>query len=159
MYVLPHLCFVFVFFRISTGLLVFLYFDADFVLLRDELLVLLRPVKTMLKMHLWTSWRSLLTTLGQQSPRGFLRCRCIFEKSFTVTHNSSSLTYTVASSLVCTSPLAVITVTRVLEKLALYPILMSFKSFWLSMCIDPPESTTNSVPSGFVKDGEGIHRI
>ena len=34
----------------------------------------------MLKMHLWTSWRSLLTTLGQQSPRGFLYCWCIYEE-------------------------------------------------------------------------------
>ena len=57
-----------------------LYFHSDFVLLLDELLDLLRAVKTILKMHLWMNWRSLLTTMGQQSSRGFLYCWCIFEE-------------------------------------------------------------------------------
>ena len=38
------------------------------------------------------------------------RTACVSSRSFTVTNKSNSLTYTVASSLVCTSPVAVITV-------------------------------------------------
>ena len=49
---------------------------------------------------------------------------------------------TVASSFVCTSPLAVVTVVGLLDVSA------EFKSFLLVMCIDALESTTNSRSSG-----------
>ena len=64
---------------------------------------------------------------------------------------SNSLTYTVASSFVCTSPLAVITV---LGSLDTHTVSNSadFRSFLLSMCIDAPESTTYYLASGFITD-------
>ena len=34
-----------------------------------------------------------------------------------------------------------------------------FKSFLLIMCIDAPESTTNSLSSGLIVDGEGRHQF
>ena len=43
-------------------------------------------------------------------------------------------------------------------KLALSPFLLSSSSFSLSMCVDAPESTTNSLSSGFGQDGAGMHR-
>ena len=65
-------------------------------------------------------------------------------RSITVTNKSNSLTYTTASSLVCTSPLAVITV------VGFFDILMvsnsaELRSLLLSICILAPESTTNSL--------------
>ena len=33
-----------------------------------------------------------------------------------------------------------------------------FRSFLLNMCIDAPESTTNSLSSGFIADGAGRHQ-
>ena len=64
---------------------------------------------------------------------------------------SNSLTYTVASSCVCTSPLAVMT-TVGLHDLVKVSISASFKSFLLIICIDAPESTTNSRSSGLRVD-------
>ena len=60
-----------------------------------------------------------------------------------VTNTSNSLTYTVSSSCVCTSPLAVMTIVR-LHDFVKVSISAEFKSFLLIMCIDAPESTTNS---------------
>ena len=64
---------------------------------------------------------------------------------------SNSLTYTVASSCVCTSPLAVMTIVGVHDfvKVSISALL---KSFLLIMCIDAPESTTNSLSSAFNVD-------
>ena len=66
-------------------------------------------------------------------------------RSSTVTNKSNPLTCTVASSFVCTSPLAVLTVTGVWET-RIVSNSAEFKSFLPSMCIDAPESTTNSLP-------------
>ena len=68
---------------------------------------------------------------------------------------SNSLTYTVASSCVCTSPLAVMTIVRLHDfvKVAISALL---RSFLLIMCIDAPESTTNSRSSG-VRFDAGRH--
>ena len=57
------------------------------------------------------------------------------------------MTYTVASSCVCTSPLVVMTIVGLQ-----YPFSASLKSFLLIICIDAPESTTNSLSSGFNVD-------
>ena len=64
---------------------------------------------------------------------------------------SNSLTFTVASSCVCTSPLAVMTVVG-LHDFVKVSISASFKSFLLIICIDAPESTTNSRSSGLRVD-------
>ena len=64
------------------------------------------------------------------------------------------MTYTVASSCVCTSPLAVMTIEG-LHDFVKVSISASFKSFLLIICIDAPESTTNSLSSGLIVDGEG----
>ena len=64
-------------------------------------------------------------------------------RSITVTNKTNSLKYTVASSLVCTSPLAVITVVGFFEIL-----MVSNSSFLLTICRLAPESTTNSLSSG-----------
>ena len=69
---------------------------------------------------------------------------------------SNSLTYTVASSFVCTPPLAVTTVVGLHDFVKVF-ISAEFKSFLLIMCIDAPESTTNSPSSGFIADGAGTH--
>ena len=66
-----------------------------------------------------------------------------------------SLTYTIASSCVCTSPLAVMTIGG-LHDFVKVSISALLKSFWLIMCIDAPESTTNSRPSG-VRVDAGRH--
>ena len=39
------------------------------------------------------------------------------------------------------------------------PILRNLNPFLLIMCIDAPESTTNSQSSGWILDGEGRHHI
>ena len=62
---------------------------------------------------------------------------------FIVKNTSNSLTYTVASSFVCTSPLAVITVVGLLDVVTVSNS-AEFKSIFLNMCIDALESTTNS---------------
>ena len=55
----------------------------------------------------------------------------------------NSLTFTVTSSWVCTSPLAVMTVVGLYDFVNV-SIPAKFKSFLLIICIDVPESTTNS---------------
>ena len=64
---------------------------------------------------------------------------------------SNSLTCTIASSCVCTSPLAVMTIAGQHDfvKVSISALLISFL---LIMCIDAPESTTNSLSSGFNVD-------
>ena len=76
---------------------------------------------------------------------------------------SNSLTCTVASSCVCTSPLAVMTIVG-LHDFVKISISAEFKSFLLNKCIDAPESTTNSRSSNLrfdagrhlFSEGEGI---
>ena len=73
-------------------------------------------------------------------------CWRVFE-DFHSQEKSNSLTYTVASSYVCTSPLAVMTLVR-LHDFVKVSISASLKSFLLIICIDTPELTTNSRSSG-----------
>ena len=54
---------------------------------------------------------------------------------------SNSLTYTVAYSCDCTSPLAVMTIVG-LHDFVKESISAEFQSFLLIMCIDAPDSTT-----------------
>ena len=82
----------------------------------------------------------------------------VSSRSFIVKNISNSPTWTVASSFVCTSPLAVITVIGLLDVVT-FSNSAQFKSFLLIMCIDAPESTTNSLSSGLVVDGEGRHQF
>ena len=63
--------------------------------------------------------------------------------TFIVKNIFNSLTYTIASSCVCTSPLAVMTVVG-LHDFVKVSISASLKTFLLIMCIDAPESTTKS---------------
>ena len=79
----------------------------------------------------------------------------MLSRTFIVKNISNSLTYTIASSCVCTSPLAVMTIVE-LHDFVKVSISASLKSFLLIMCIDVPESTTNSRSSGFRVD-EGRH--
>ena len=62
-----------------------------------------------------------------------------------------NLTCTITSSCVCTSPLEVLTVVGQHDFVKV-SISASVKSFWLIMCIDAPESTTNSRSSGLRVD-------
>ena len=75
----------------------------------------------------------------------------VFSRTFIVKNISNSLTYTIASSCVCTSPLAVMTVVG-LHDFVKVSMSASLKSFLLIMCIDAPESTTNSRSSGLRTD-------
>ena len=68
------------------------------------------------------------------------------------------LTQTAASSFVCTSPLAVITVIGLLDVVTVSHS-AEFKTFLLIMCIDAPESTTNSLSSRLTVGGEGRHQF
>ena len=63
-----------------------------------------------------------------------------------------------ASSSVCTSPLAVITVIGLLDVVTVSNS-AEVKSFLLTMCIDAPESTTNSLSYGLIVDVEGRHQF
>ena len=72
----------------------------------------------------------------------------VSSRSFTVTKKSHSLTYTVASSFVCTSPLVATTVVELLETVVVSN-LAEFRSFVLDIYMDAPESTTNSLSSVF----------
>ena len=67
----------------------------------------------------------------------------VFSRTFKVKNISNSLTHTVASSCVCTSPLAVMTIVG-LHDFFKISISAEFKSFLLIICIDGPESTTKS---------------
>ena len=69
-------------------------------------------------------------------------CWCILG-DFIVKNISNSLTWTVASSCVCTSPLAVMT-TVGLHDFVKISISSEFNSFLLIIYINAPESTTNS---------------
>ena len=77
-------------------------------------------------------------------------CWRVFE-DFHSQEKTNSLTYTIASSCVCTSPLAVMTVVG-LHDFVKVSISVPLKSFLLIMCIDAPESTTNSLSSGLRVD-------
>ena len=74
-----------------------------------------------------------------------------FSRTFIVKNMSNSLTYTIPSSCVCTSPLAVMTIVR-LHDFVKVSISASLKSFLLIICIDAPESTANSRSSGLRVD-------
>ena len=67
-------------------------------------------------------------------------------QNITVTNTSNSLTFVVASSLVCTSPLAVITVVGLLDVLVVSNS-AELRSFLLTICILAPESTANYLSS------------
>ena len=71
----------------------------------------------------------------------------VSSRSIAVTNKSNSLSCTVASSLVCTSPLAVITVVGFLDILMVSNS-AELRSVLLTTCILDPESTTNSLSSG-----------
>ena len=89
------------------------------------------------------------------SPRKALRE--FSSRSITLTNKSNCLTYTVASSLVCTSPLAVITVVGLLDVLMVSNS-AELRSFLLTVCVLAPESTTNSLSSGsFVDAARSTH--
>ena len=75
----------------------------------------------------------------------------ISPRTFTVKNISNSLTCTLDSSCVCTSPLAVMTIVG-LHDFVRVSNSASFKSFLLIICIDAPESTTNSRSSGLRVD-------
>ena len=86
-------------------------------------------------------------------------------RSITVTNKSNSLTFTVDSSLVCTSPLAV-TVVGFLDILTVSNP-AKLRSFLLTICILAPESATDSLSSGSFIDAAGstlssqdfLHRV
>ena len=78
----------------------------------------------------------------------------VLSRTFIVKNIPSSLTYTVASSCVCTSPLAVMTIVG-LHDFVKVSNAAEFKSFLLIMCIDAPGSTTKSLSSGLIVDGAG----
>ena len=75
----------------------------------------------------------------------------LLSRTFIVKNISNSLTYTIASSCVCTSPLAVMTIVA-LHDFVKVSISALLRSFLLIMCIDAPESTTNSLSSGLRVD-------
>ena len=75
----------------------------------------------------------------------------VFSRTFIVKNFSNSLTCTIASSCVCTSPLAVMTIVG-LQGFVKYPFSASLKSFLMIICIDAPESTTNSRSSSLRVD-------
>ena len=79
-------------------------------------------------------------------------CQCIFH-----TNKFNSRTYTVPSSFACNSSLAVITTVGFFGILTVFNS-AEFRSFLLTMCMLAPESTTNSLSSGFMVDVAGkIH--
>ena len=82
----------------------------------------------------------------------------VSSRTFIVKNFPNSLRYTVASSGVCTSPMAVLTVDGLLEVVTVSNS-AEFKSFLLIMCIDAPQSTTNSLSSGLGVDGAGRHQF
>ena len=81
----------------------------------------------------------------------------VFSRSITVAKHSNSRTYTVASSFACTSSLAVTTVVGLSEILTVSNS-AELRSFLLTICMLAPESTTNTLSSGFIVDAAGkIH--
>ena len=75
----------------------------------------------------------------------------VLSRTFIVKNISNSLTYTIASSCVCTSQLAVMTIVG-LHDFVKVSISALLKSFLLIMCIDAQESTTNCLSSGLRVD-------
>ena len=67
----------------------------------------------------------------------------VSSRSITVTNKSNGLTYTVASSLLCTSPLAVITIIGLLDVLMVSNSAES-RSLFLTIYMLAPESTTGA---------------
>ena len=90
----------------------------------------------------------------QWSSRSFPRDNTagVSSRIFTAKKISNSLTWPVASSCVCTSPLAVMTVVGHLK-------VVTVKSFLRIMCIDAPESTINSLSSCLILDGQERHHF
>ena len=82
----------------------------------------------------------------------------VSSKTFIVKNISNSLAWTVVSSYVCTSRLAVMTVVGLLNVVKVSNS-AEFKSFLLIMCIDASESTTNSLSSGFRVSGACRHQF
>ena len=80
---------------------------------------------------------------------------CTLEFFIIITKKSNSLTFSVASSLVCTSPLAVTTVVGFFDTLTVSNS-AELRSLLLTICILAPESTTNSLSSGFKVDAASI---
>ena len=79
----------------------------------------------------------------------------VSSRSISVTNRSNSLTKTVASSLVCTSPLAVVTVVGFLDVLTVSNS-AELRSRLLTICILALEYTTNSL-SSFVHPAGSTH--
>ena len=79
-------------------------------------------------------------------------CWRVFRGLSIVKNISISLTYTIASSCVCTSPLAVMTIVGDCMSSSKYPFQHYSSPVLLIMCIDAPESTTNSRSSGLRVD-------
>ena len=83
----------------------------------------------------------------------------VSSRSITATNKSNSLTYTVASPFVGTSPVAVTTVVGFSETFTASNS-AEFRSFLLNMCMLAPKSTTNCLSSGFTADGAGkLHSL
>ena len=78
----------------------------------------------------------------------------VSSRSISVKNKSNSLTYTVASSFVSTSPLAVTTVVGISDAFTVSNS-AELQSFLLTMCMIAPESTSNSLSSGFIVDAAG----
>ena len=75
----------------------------------------------------------------------------VSSRSIAVTNKTNSLTYTVASSFVSTSPSTVTTVVGFFDILTVSNAAL-LRSFLLTMCMLAPESATNSLFSGLLVD-------
>ena len=76
----------------------------------------------------------------------------VSSRTFIVKNISNSLTYTVASSCISTSPLAVMTIVGLHDFRQKYPFKHHSRPFCWIMCIDAPASATNSRSSGLRVD-------
>ena len=90
----------------------------------------------------------ILTEFHQERTAG------VSSRSITLTNESNCLTHTVASSLVYTSPQAVVTVLGLLDVLMVSNS-AELRSCLLTICILVPESTTNYLSSGSFVDAAG----
>ena len=97
---------------------------------------------------LWYVYPRSLQSFTKESTAG------VSSRNITLTNKSNSLTYIVASSLVCTSPLAVITVVGLLDVLMVSNS-AELRSFLLTICKLAPESITNSLSSSSFVDAAG----
>ena len=77
----------------------------------------------------------------------------VLSKTFKIKNFSHFVPYTIASSCICTSPLAVMTVVG-LHDFVKVSISASLKSFLLIICIDAPEFTTISRSSSLRIDAD-----